>query len=122
MSFDRPNLKYTPHTVEVGVVDKSSAKSDITSETDILVDKLMHHLASIQEWRDRIEAFDYLIDNAKKLAGNLKFTTEDVDIIKAINGIGGTSNYVDMALFEKAIDLVIKQYQTMSLVSFVGGI
>lgn len=117
--YKRPAIEYTP--LEIG---NSLRGVDLTEEmsldSDIVVDKLMAHLDTIKEFYDRLDAIDYLADNAAKLAGNTKYTTSDDSIIKGISTLGGYNNVVDFDLFKKAIDIVLEGYKQMALVQLTG--
>lgn len=102
------------------IVDEELGSSQVDTETLLVAEKLMEHLRIIREFEERIKAIDYLSNSAEKLAGNLKFTTNDSGIIAAIANLGGTGNTVDFILFKKAIDVTISSYEQMALVSLTG--
>jgi hypothetical protein len=55
------------------------------------------------------------------MAGNLRYSTQDPQILGAINDLGGDGGYVDMKLFEKAVDIVIEGYKQQALISLTGA-
>jgi len=122
MDFVKPNIQFTPLEVEVANINKSTYENTTSPVGDIdeIANKLMDHLALIQDYNNRIDSIDWLINNAKKMAGNLRYTTNDQGLLAAIADIGGDSNYVDLALFEKAVDTVIESYKHQALVSLTG--
>lgn len=124
MDFTKPNIKYRPIEVEVENLVKDVQDYSTSNETEninAIAAKLMNHLAIIQSYNNRIEAIDWLINNAKSMSGNLKYSTNDESIIAAIRTIGGTDNFVDLSLFETAIDLVIESFDKMALISLTGA-
>jgi hypothetical protein len=124
MDFSKPNIKFTPLEVEVDNITKALGIQSATQESDEIdetANKLMDHLAIIQDYNNRIDSINWLIDNAKKLAGNLVYSTDDQNIINAINDLGGTGNSVDLRLFEKAVDQVIEGYKQQALISLTGA-
>lgn len=122
-SFARPDISYKPLEVDgttvADGVELKSIDSSAESATSI-ANKLMDHLAIIQAYQDRIEAIDFLIENGRSLAGNPVYTTNDPSLQMSIAAIGGKDNSVDLALFEKAVDIVIQGYQDTALMSFTG--
>jgi hypothetical protein len=123
--FDKPDISFKPLDVETLDV-RSGAKDVLSSEltqADVdkaIVNKLIDHLSLIKAYNDRIDAIDYLIDNAKKLAGNLSYTTDNPSLIMSIESLGGNGNTIDFKLFEKAVDVVIQGYKEMALISLTG--
>ena len=124
MEFVKPNISYKPIEVDVENIasaEKISQQLSISSDIDETANTLMDHLAIIQDFNNRIDSIEWLIDNAKKLAGNLKYVTTDQGIIKAIKDLGGDGNYVDIRLFELSIDMVIEGYKQQALISLTGA-
>ena len=123
--FIRPNISYTPESIGIDNVniDKLDSNNTLTiEESDLLIaNKLIEHLQTIKEYRDRVKAIDYLIDNAAKLSGNPVYTTNNKDLIRDISNLGGSGNKVDFELFKKAVSLVVQGYQQMALTSITGA-
>lgn len=116
------SLEYKP--LEIGIEytskeDNPSSLHDI--ENEILVDKLLDHLNTIKDFRDRVDAIDHLIKGAEKLAGNPKYTTTDESLISDIKLMGETGNVIDFQLFKKSIDVVVSGYKQMALVAITGA-
>jgi len=124
MDFVKPNIQFTPLEVEVENFTKALGTESSSEEIDDInetANKLMDHLALIQDYNNKIDSIDWLINNAKKMAGNLRYTATDPALINAIRELGGDGNYVDLTLFEKAIDTVIEGYNQQALVSLTGA-
>lgn len=125
MPFQKPNISYRPLEVETLNIDASSGTQlsstlSQSQEDETIANKLMDHLALIQDYNNRIDAINYLIDNARTLSGNLIYTTDDTNLMASITALGGTGNSVDLKLFEKSVDLVIQGYKEMALISLTG--
>jgi len=123
--FDKPDISFKPLDVET--LDIRSGAGDVLSseltQVDVdkaIVNKLIDHLSLIKAYNDRIDAIDYLIDNAKKLSGNLSYATDNPSLVMSIEALGGSGNTVDFKLFEKAVDVVIQGYKEMALISLTG--
>ncbi|MDD2231043.1 MAG: hypothetical protein PHY48_16770 [Candidatus Cloacimonetes bacterium] len=121
MSFDRTNLAYKPKDIgiEGDVVATSVEKSTI--ETEAAMDKLLMHARVVKEWRDRIDAIQYLQDNAAKLAGNPTFIATEQDIARAVEVMGGKNGTIDFALFQTCTENVLEGYRQMALVAITGA-
>jgi hypothetical protein len=120
-AFITQKLKRTPleiDNVSVAKIEGSVPLED--KETLLVARKLMEHLKLIREYEERIKAIDYLIDNAVKLSGDLKYVTKDPSMIAAIKDLGGVNNTIDFDLFRKAIDIINTGYAQMALVSLTG--
>jgi hypothetical protein len=122
--FDRLNLKYTPANIENGATASQLNKANEFTDSDLInesiANKLLQHLSSVQDFRDRVAAIDYLLDGANKLAGNPQYITNREDLIKDISFIGSSGNIVDFDLFKKAVELVVKGYEDMALIGLTG--
>lgn len=123
--FNKPNISYKPETIGVDNIrtDKNDENINNTiDEADLLIaDKLLEHIQIIKEYRDRIKAIDYLIENASKLAGNPVYITTNKDLKRDILLLGGSGDKVDFELFKKAVSIVIQGYQQMALTSITGA-
>lgn len=121
--FSRPDLQYNPADI---VNDDIKAQRSQTPEAvldDIAVaDRLLDHLIQIKQWKDRVDAFDYLISSAEKLAGNPTFKTSDVTVLNAMKGLDFEGDEVTFAMFKQCVDIVIEGFKQMALVSITGVI
>jgi hypothetical protein len=123
MEFQRPDISYNPLRVEEAeTVERVVSEDQSTPEFEakVVAEKLIKHLSLIQQYNDRLNAIDYLIDNARSLSGNMKYITDDDKIIESIKKLGGKDNSVDLKLFEQAVDMVINEYKKISLISLSG--
>lgn len=122
--FQRPDISYKPLEVEnldpTAIAQNVQSEASGSDEAEAIANRLMDHLAQIQAYRDRIDAIDYLINNARSLSGNLQYITTDTGLLTAIQSLGENIDYVDLKLFEKAVDIVIEGYKEMSLISLTG--
>jgi hypothetical protein len=126
MSFDIKNVIYKPLKIFNETVDAikkttgiEAAEADL-AETNKVADRLLDHLKLIDQYNKQIEAIDYLIDNAARLAENNKYTTEDESIVKSIAALGGSTNSVDFILFKKAVDIMLQTYEDMAILALTG--
>lgn len=124
--FERISIKYTPahinQTYISSEIDDNARIGDNTLSKDqlALAIKFEDHLIAIKEWKERVEAFEFLAENASKLAGNTSFETKKEDILVSISALGGNSNTVDFKLFKKAIDIIITGFEQQALASLTG--
>jgi hypothetical protein len=118
--FKGIDLQYTPLPISNDHID-SLANAPTTEQEDVaIVDKLVRHLNIIREYKDRLDAIDYLSANAVKLSGNPVYTTSNEKLISNIKDLGGSGNSVDFLLFQQAVDIVIEGYKDMALTTITG--
>lgn len=119
--FDRPELRHKPAEI---LSDNIVSQKTLTPETvkeDINVsERLMDHLIQIREWKDRVDAIDFLIASAEKAAGNPKFKTTDVGVLNAMKTLGYSGDEVDFRMFKECVNIIIEGYKQMALVSVTG--
>lgn len=121
--FNSINIQYKPAEIGNELVNKNDLGTNESSDNVLnqkITDKLLDHIRIIKDYRDRIDAIDYLISGANKLAGNPEYSTKDQYLISDIKSLGGTSNKVDFELFKKSVDIVIEGYEKMALVGMTG--
>lgn len=119
MSLDRSVLEYTPLEI-ASALKQAEADGYINADDEAIVDRLMDHLSIIKDFNDRLDAVDYLSDNAAKLAGNPKYETNDATLLRDIKALGGSGREVDFELFKSAVDIVAEGYKQMALVQLTG--
>lgn len=119
---DRINIKYTPSEIKVEEISSNTNLTGSDLANLKIANKLVRHLDQIREYKDRVDAIDYLIKSAKEKSGNPTFTTEDAAIKSAIQKMSGIKdlNSVDFELFSKCVDIIIKSYEEQALVSITG--
>lgn len=118
--FNRPDLQYGK--MDIIKDDIQAQPSDSTPvDSDVLImNRLADHLIAIQEWKDRVDAFDYLIANAAKIAGNPSFPTDNIDIKNAMTNLGFDNGDVTFEIFKASVDIVVAGFQQMAVVSLSG--
>lgn len=116
----RPEINHRPQEIVSGDV----VETDVGAlEQDLEVaSRLLQHLQVIQEYKDRVDAVDYLADNAEKLAKGISFDTENKDIIAGIKQLGFDGKTVTFEMFKVAIADVIEGYEQLALVSMTGAL
>ncbi|MDY0198783.1 MAG: hypothetical protein RBR68_13315 [Tenuifilaceae bacterium] len=126
MGFNLKDIIYKPARIfndNIEALKKASAS--FLSETEkeeagVIADKLLSHIKLIDKYVKQIEALDYLIDNAEKLAGNIIYETDDENLAKSIQAIGGSSNIVDFKLFKEATSIILQTYEDMAILALTG--
>ena len=123
--LDKNDIEYTPKKIyNDNIIDNSSSSvssNEVQLESEKVVQRLLDHVATINEYNDRLDSIDYLINNANTLAGNLIYTTTDQTILDAIATIDTVKNYVDFELFKKCIELILNNYDSMTVDALVGN-
>jgi len=119
---DRINVEFQPAKIRVDKIGKNTNLSNEELGEIKIASKLVRHLNMIQEYKDRIDAIDYMIGTAKEKAGNPEFSTENQKVKVAIQNMSGIKdlNVVDFELFEKSIDILLEAYEEQALVSVTG--
>ncbi len=126
MGFNLKDIIYKPARIfndNIEALKKASAS--FLSETEkeeagVIADKLLSHIKLIDKYVKQIEALDYLIDNAEKLAGNIIYETDDENLAKSIQAIGGSSNIIDFKLFKEATSIILQTYEDMAILALTG--
>lgn len=128
-AFTRKSLEYTPKKVindtiteENSDIYKTIASVDMVKEESTkVVDRLLEHLAVIEEYNKRLETIDYLANNAEALIKKeLSYSTTDEDILTAIASYGVNSNNVNFNLFKKAVEDILESYENMVVTTLAG--
>lgn len=125
-TFSRQDIKYKPKEIlneKTNSLYSSTSRvsSDIVQEESLKVaDRLIEHLSLIKEYQERLNTIDYLSDNASNLAQGLSYSTDDEDIKSAIIAYGETGNVVTFAMFKKAINDIIENYNNVVITSLAG--
>ena len=116
----RPNLEYNPADIVNDDIKCQVEIGEAVADDVATADRLLDHMIQIKEWKDRVDAFNYLIDNAAKIAGNPTFKTNDIGILNAMRGLGFEGDEVDFNMFKECISIVIEGFKQMSLTSITG--
>ena len=127
-STNRLNIQYTPNQVGVenivaGLntsIQSTSTGYDYNNDTAI-ADKLIDHLNCIKDYHNRLDALDYLIDQANQMAGNLTYEVGNDKVLQAMQELGHDTNMLDFKIFSQAVDIVIDSYGTMATMSLTGA-
>lgn len=119
-TFNGINLKHSPLPISNDQIEAIANAPTKENEDIAIAEKLIQHLNLIKEYKDRIEAINYLSANAAKLAGNPVYSTSNDKLISAIADMGGTGNRIDFLLFQQVVDIVIDGYKNMALNSLAG--
>ena len=69
---------------------------------------LADHLNLILDYKDRLDAFDFLANQAKSNFVDVSYIADSDNLINAINKIGGKDGIVDFALAQEAMSLVLE--------------
>jgi hypothetical protein len=94
---------------------------DPAVEEDLAIAQgLMDHLNAIRDWRNRVDAIDYLSGQAAKSGGNPEYATTREDIANAIVTIGGSGNMVDFEMAKAALAIVFDMFDVMALSAIAG--
>jgi hypothetical protein len=97
-------------------INKGQLAIDSTdSEGFVVASALVAHLNEILDWKDRVDAIDYLAAEAIKTAGNPTYYTKDEQLVNAILAINGSGNTVDLELVKVAMGIVFDMYDVMAL-------
>lgn len=119
--------KYTPQDIDsskTGALtqeDLAQLQADASSEAKDIAEKLRRHMELVRDFRDKIEAVEFLIESARNKAGNLKFLTNDPVVLTAIENLGFSGNEVDFKMFREAVAILVKQVEEQALISLTGG-
>jgi hypothetical protein len=81
---------------------------------------LCDHLNEIIDWKDRIDAIDYLSAEAKNNFSNLTYTTAEEGIVNAIISIGGKDGTIDFNLAQTAMNMILDWHDITALDSITG--
>ena len=92
----------------------------VQNEDLVIAGAFVAHINEILDWRDRIEAIDYLANNASKSAGNPSYGTTNEQIINAIIQVGGSGSLVDFELVKNCVTIVFDMYDVMALSALTG--
>jgi hypothetical protein len=84
-------------------VQQSQSDLNDTAVAQALAD----HLNAIQDYKDRIDAFDFLSQQAKSNFKDKSYQATSESMINSISKIGGKDGIVDFALAEEAIALIL---------------
>lgn len=79
-------------------------------DTDEVAQRLCDHLNQIMDFRDRLDALDYLSEQSLKNFGNLAYSTEEPGMINSIISLGGKDNTVDFELIKHVVDVMFEWY------------
>ena len=112
-------IKFKPREIGNMVVlpgSQSSINKIADAETLAVAAKLSRHLAMIDEYNDRLDATNFLIDNAAKLTGNPKFKVNDTEVAQAVGRLGGQDT-VDFDFFKDCIDIMISEWKKIVVYS-----
>jgi hypothetical protein len=126
MGFNLKDIIYKPAKIfndNIEALKKASSafiSEAEKDEADKIADKLIAHIKLIDKYTKQIEALDYLIDNAEKLAGNISYETDDENITRSIQAIGGANNIVDFKLFKEATSIMLQTYEDMAILALTG--
>jgi len=111
----REIVKISPEYVSSSYV----TPEEISSDTIALANKLARHLNTIKDYQNKLEAVNFLIDNADKLAKNLTFEADSPEIEAILKRkTGGT--VMDFTVFKSAVDDTIKEWKRLALLSITG--
>lgn len=121
LDFDRKKLSFDPKYIDNKEVTASRDDAQSLDDSITIAEKMIKHLDMVQEFRDRIEATDYLIDNAEKLSGNLKYSVNDESIQRAVIAMGGDGSFVDFNIFKTAVKTLIQAYEEIALIELTGA-
>jgi hypothetical protein len=119
--FNRQSVDYRPKPItsaDISLLKNPVSKSMESSVA--IAKKFIKHLDAVKEYRDRIDAVNYLIDQAEQLAGNVRIDVKDESIQTAIKALGGSGKYIDFDLFKKAVEVMDTAYAELALIEFTG--
>jgi hypothetical protein len=125
--FLRHKIKYIPKEITGVDISAIEAQNGTSQEEDSLNDdinivkKLLDHLKLISDYRDKLDAVDFLINNAENLAGNLRYEVTDPSIASAVKELGGDGTYVDFDIFKIAVKEMIEFYDETALLQLTGA-
>lgn len=119
-AFNKHILEHVPEYIHNDDVQQLAGSATQVDNDIEVVQRLLQHLELIEEFKDKVDAVDYLSKNAEQLAGNPVFETNDEDILNAIASLGHTGNEVDFALFKECTEIILEGYRQMAIVSFTG--
>ena len=89
-------------------------------ENLVVAQALVNHLNEILDWKDRVDAIDYIANDAALSAGNPTYSTTEETIINAIATIGGSGNNIDFELAKRAVGIVQNMFDVMAISSVTG--
>jgi len=118
--FNRIEIGFKPGKIDRKDVVNNDASTKSIENSTVIATKLLDHLAIIKDFRDKIDAVDYLIENAEKLSGNIRFDVSEKDIQRAIKSIGYSGNYIDFNVFKEAVTLLVQAYGEVALIELTG--
>lgn len=82
--------------------------SEADAEDVAVAEAFADHLNTILDYKDRIDAFNFLSDQAKSNFTDVSYTTADESLVNAIIQIGGKDGTVDFQLACDAVNLVLE--------------
>lgn len=111
----REIIKISPEYIHTAY----AAPEQASKETIDLANKLNRHIKTINDYKARLDAVNFLLENAEKLAKNLSFEADDPEI-EAILRRRTDGNVMDFNVFKSAINDTIEEWKRLALISITG--
>lgn len=108
--LDKFKLVWTPARIMsnemAGVPEPELTASEVDNYE--IAQTLANHLNAILDYKDKIDAFNFLAGQAKSNFKDVSYAADSTSMSNAITQIGGKDGIVDFALAEEAMSLVIE--------------